>query len=349
MSELLSEGQLLLFDNPLTIGKILVMSVVENLDLPNSFYAKEEGKRIFIFKEGYEDLLVGSTDSRLEGVGATRRGAPAKKTVQGRGEYPCLPLKGGGAAIVRRVRHGGLWGKIMRDVLWGAGRPIRELVNTNRCLERDIPTAEILGLRLERQAWPFYRAEVFSRELKGTLDLLELLRSPQKYQPHKRKIVKAVATAVRAMHEGGLYHKDLHLKNILITKSLFGRPFKAHIIDLDKSRLHDGALPLTKRIKNLIRLDRSVEKFMAVGAYCRASGRFAGANNTPLRPITQRDKLRFLRDYLGASPPQADWKGLARALNPRHTLHRCWWKMIGAMGVDRYKLSINLRRRGSSP
>ena len=242
-------------------------------------------------------------------------------------------------AIIRRVRHGGLWGKVTGDLLWGIGRPVRELINANNALERGVPTAEILGIRLEAAGplltGPFYRAEVFSRELPETIDLLELLKSLEStldVQQHKGEIIRAVALSVRAMHEAGLYHNDLHLKNILITKSTSGGQFKAYIIDLDKSSLHES-LSLNQRIKNLLRLDRSVEKFMTVGAYC----------DTPLRPITQRDKLRFLRDYAGGSHT---WKEMARGWQghsryPGHTFHRWWWRVLGVMGIDPYGLRRN--------
>jgi hypothetical protein len=345
--------------------------LVGRFGLPGAFHVRKEGERIIIFKEGYEGLMgegppevekrleADSTDEHTEagpiktlvrsesakkgmpapGAGMYAFGEPKARVVQGRGEYPCLPVEGGGRVIVRRVRHGGLWGKVMGDVLWGADRPIRELINSNKCLERGVPTAEILGLRLElalggfvplfRVALPLLRAEVFLRELTGAVDLVRLLDTTGGFQPQKRGIIWAVAESVKAMHEGGLYHNDLHLKNILIAQSSPGEPLRAYIIDLDKSRLYNGALPLSQRIKNLIRLDRSVEKFMA------SRGCFG--------LITQRDKLRFLRDYAGGGQSGMDWKGLARGSYARHTLHRWWWKVLALAGVDAYRLTRNRR------
>src|SRR3989338_11256021 len=322
--------------------------MLNGLALPRHFGVEKEGGKIFIFKEGYGDI-VRSAEFRNP-----KSAIPNLRTVRGRGEYPCVPLEGGGMAIIRRVRHGGLWGKVTGDLLWGIGRPVRELINAYKALERGVPTAEILGIRLEAAGplltGPFYRAEVFSRELPETIDLLELLKSLEStldVQQHKGEIIRAVALSVRAMHEAGLYHNDLHLKNILITKSTSGGPFKAYIIDLDKSSLHES-LSLNQRIKNLLRLDRSVEKFMIVGAYRRALGRFAVANNTPLRPITQRDRLRFLRDYMGGSHT---WKEMARgwqghSRHPGRTFHRWWWWVLGVMGIDPYGLRRNQESKG---
>ena len=364
--------------------------MLNGLALPRHFGVEKEGGKIFIFKEGYGDI-VRSAEFRNP-----KSAIPNLRTVRGRGEYPRIPLEGGGTAIIRRVRHGGLWGKATGDLLWGVGRPVRELINANKALERGVPTAEILGIRLEAAGppltGPFYRAEVFSRELPETIDLLEFLASSestldvqrhkrqghsrpdespspsgrgkgegdspppfpppsrgrvsmwQGYSRHKGEIIRAVALSVRAMHEAGLYHNDLHLKNILIARKA---PFKAYIIDLDKSSLHES-LSLNQRIKNLLRLDRSVEKFMTAGAYRRASGRFAVTNNTPLRPITQRDRLRFLRDYMGGSHT---WKEMARgwqghSRHPGRTFHRWWWWVLGVMGIDPYGLRRNQESKG---
>ncbi|HHT9119235.1 MAG TPA: lipopolysaccharide kinase InaA family protein [Candidatus Hypogeohydataceae bacterium YC41] len=302
--------------------------------LPCPFHCRKEGERIFIFKEGYESI-VRSAECGVRNSGLSNRQSaiPNPRTVKGRGQYPCVVLENGKTVIMRRVRHGGLWGKIAGGVLWGVGRPVRELINAKECLERGVPTAEIVGIRLERVlggfgtflgvALPLFRAEVFSKEIPATIDLLGLLTSPQEFHQHKRAIIRAVAMAVRAMHEVGLYHNDLHLKNILITMPSLGRPFKAFVIDLDKSSLHERLL-LSQKIKNLLRLDRSIEKFMAVGAYC----------NTPL---LLRDKLRFLRDYMGSDPSAAAWKELARRLNPRYTFHRLWWKITK---IANYRLQI---------
>ncbi|HHT9131668.1 MAG TPA: lipopolysaccharide kinase InaA family protein [Candidatus Tripitaka californicus] len=313
--------------------------MLNGLALPRHFSVEKEGEKIFIFKEGYGDI-VRSAEFRNP-----QSAIPNLRTVRGRGEYPCVPLEGGGTAIIRRVRHGGLWGKVTGDLLWGVGRPVRELINANKALERGVPTAEILGIRLEAAGplltGPFYRAEVFSRELPETIDLLGLLESSestldaqqhkrQGYSRHKGEIIRAVALSVRAMHEAGLYHNDLHLKNILITREA---PFKAYIIDLDKSSLHES-LSLNQRIKNLLRLDRSVEKFRTVGATRRVA---------PTCLITRQDRLRFLRDYMGGSHT---WKEMARRwlghsrLTGR-TFHRWWWRVFGVMGIDPYGLRRN--------
>ncbi len=319
--------------------------VCNDKGLRNSFVIKEEKYRILIFKEAHSYLVDGSTTEVDSLAESHEKGQGTIQTAKGRGKYPYVPLKGEGKAIIRRVKHGGLWGKVMGDLLLGAGRPLQELLNTTTVLEKGAPTAEILGVRLQRyfnnspgNILPLYRAEVFSKELSGTIDLLQLLESPPpatNILRHKREIIRATAAAIRALHETGLYHNDLHLKNILISAE---RPFKAYVIDLDKSTLYKS-LSSDQRVNNLLRLDRSMEKFKATRS-CHAL-------------ITSRDRLRFLRDYMRAtisldstypSPAEsynADWKRLAKRLNPRYTFHRLWWRALRKIGLNEYTLSRN--------
>ncbi|HHT9146519.1 MAG TPA: lipopolysaccharide kinase InaA family protein, partial [Candidatus Wunengus sp. YC61] len=58
--------------------------------------------------------------------------------------------------------------------------------------------------------------------------------------------------------DAGIYHADLHLKNILLKKDS-NEEFTAYIIDLDKSVVLNK-LNIQQRIRNLLRLDRSLEK-----------------------------------------------------------------------------------------
>ena len=60
------------------------------------------------------------------------------------------------------------------------------------------------------------------------------------------------------MHDAGIYHADLHLKNILLKQDASGA-FSAYIIDLDKSFVVDK-LTVEQRMKNLLRLNRSIDK-----------------------------------------------------------------------------------------
>jgi aminoglycoside phosphotransferase (APT) family kinase protein len=112
---------------------------------------------------------------------------------------------------------------------------------------------------------------------------------------------------VRALHDAGVEHADLNLKNLLVRP---GPPVEAFVIDLDKSR-RGGPLSRAAAVRNLERLLRSAEKLGLLGS-----------------ALSRADLARFVRAYA-----ERDWRGLFlaarrrwRALAP---FHRVGWA-IGA-------------------
>ncbi len=81
------------------------------------------------------------------------------------------------------------------------------------------------------------------------------------------------------MHEAGIYHSDLHLKNFIVEMGEEGMG-SLYIIDFDRSKIIHP-LKSNKWFANLLRLDRSAEKWRPKGLW-----------------ITRTDRLRFLRSYL---------------------------------------------------
>ena len=81
------------------------------------------------------------------------------------------------------------------------------------------------------------------------------------------------------MHRAGIYHQDLHLKNILICpQENFSLP-KVYIIDFDKAILKKKLSPQEK-INNLLRFNRSIEKYKLQGGI-----------------ITRTDQMRLFKEY----------------------------------------------------
>jgi tRNA A-37 threonylcarbamoyl transferase component Bud32 len=70
-------------------------------------------------------------------------------------------------------------------------------------------------------------------------------------------LARCVADQIRHMHDCGLYHADLNLKNILVSRTDVRQLF---IIDWDKSTHRQGALGLDDRQRNVVRFCRSAEK-----------------------------------------------------------------------------------------
>ena len=213
----------------------------------------------------------------------------------------------GGTAVVREFVHGGLLSGISGRLFLGRARMLRELRVCLHALSKGVPTCEPVGLRIERVLGPFVRAHYVSIKIEGAADLLEVCRSiraGQDMPPTKRRLLtNCIARAIAAMHDAGIWHADLNLKNVLV-KNLACEP-EVFIIDFDKAQILED-VPLRKRLGNLVRLDRSIVKW--------AESR---------QVVHRSDRLRLWRDYLQLYPQwTGQWKSLARKFRTSHLAHR---------------------------
>jgi hypothetical protein len=162
--------------------------------------------------------------------------------------------------VVRDYKHGGLLGKLFGGVFLNGNRPLNEMFTGEIASQRSVPSAEVIAIAKRRLWGIFYKAKFISKEIDGAVDMVEFLKksSPECIQTYKKPVIFALVKLIRNMHDAGIYHADLHLKNILLKKDSTGK-FTAYIIDLDKSVVLNK-LDIHQRIKNLLRLDRSLEK-----------------------------------------------------------------------------------------
>ncbi|MHC4182364.1 MAG: lipopolysaccharide kinase InaA family protein [Planctomycetota bacterium] len=219
--------------------------------------------------------------------------------------------------VVRDYVHGGLFGKILTDYFWQRLRPLRELSVCEIANKGHILTIEIVAIVMKNIIGPLYKYKLVSKEVTDTIDLMELLLHSDKNTllAKKRQIISKVAKAVKEMHDVGIYHADLHLKNILV-QSGEGGTINVYIIDLDKSRQLEE-IDLNKRRKNILRLDRSFEKF----------NRNASDRKDLL--VTKADRIRFLREYIRTgSESRQTLKSYLKTYLTTHKLHRFWWLVV---------------------
>lgn len=240
-----------------------------------------------------------------------RLGGEAAAFVQGRAAHPVVALPDGRRVVARRLVHGGLLGPLLRDLYWGASRALRELVATLRAAEKGVPVPAAVAARTERIFAGFYRADLLTEEVSGAIDLGRLLREEWAgmAQPRRRAVIEAAARSVRAMHDAGLFHADLNLKNVLLRWEE-GAP-RMVLVDLDRCRFY-RSLTFRQRRRNLWRLARSAEKLAA------GSSRAGRA-----------EAYRFLAAY--ADGDAALWerlRGSFRMIRPASFLRTFWWGIV---------------------
>ncbi|HEV3050982.1 MAG TPA: lipopolysaccharide kinase InaA family protein, partial [Longimicrobium sp.] len=81
----------------------------------------------------------------------------------------------------------------------------------------------------------------------------------------KLEVLREAGRQMAAMHEAGVGHPDVHLRNLLVADTDEGP--EVWLLDFDKARVHDGAVPRARRATDLRRLARSARKLKAdVGA-----------------------------------------------------------------------------------
>ena len=284
-------------------------------DVPLCFRVSETGSFVLCLRADHEDALK----ELLTPVETLwRRLALATPVARGRSAVALWRIPGRDERVVlRRYTHGGLLGGALGERLWGIMRPLRELAAAEWARESGVATPLPLGVVIQRLTWPTCRAVYLSVEAPDSEDMVyfcvRLRHQPRETTSlEKKRVLIAAARQIRAMHDAGVDHADLHLKNLLVHRDT-DRGVGVSIIDFDKARERDPA-ELEFRLRNLMRLARSARKL-----------------HVARDALTVRDRIRFLREYLRGRP---DADGLLRAWLPllaRSGRRReTWWSLSGA-------------------
>jgi 3-deoxy-D-manno-octulosonic acid kinase len=201
-------------------------------------------------------------------AGLERLGATAEAGAGNRRGGFILKLDGGFDLFARSSRRGGLVRFFLRDLYFGVDpRPVRELAVADAAYHRGIPVAEPLGAVVEWAAPGFYRGVFLTRALSG-MTLWDLLRTDDDAMVRAHVIGQARGV-IDTMHRLGLWHADLNLHNLFVTKA--GESFAVVILDLDKAKLFCGPVAAGMRQRSFARLARSGRKLDPDARYLDAS------------------------------------------------------------------------------
>ena len=250
----------------------------KGIPIPASFSLIRKGKVFLLLKDGYKDSLLQEGIEHVEAF--LQRKRPLSRQLKGRTLHPCVPIKDGEWMVVRRYSHGGLFRTLTQDLYLFGSRSFREVALTEEIRSCGIPTVQPIGA-IHRSIFPFfYRAHLLSLEVPAAKDLIHYLLE---MGPHplgetlslKRKVTRSAGLLLRQFHGAGFFHRDLQLKNLLLAGD------QLFLIDFDRS-YRKTSLSLRKRLKNLLRLDRSAAKWKRKGL-----------------SITKTDRWRFFLAYAG--------------------------------------------------
>ncbi|MGQ9645069.1 MAG: lipopolysaccharide kinase InaA family protein [Thermodesulfobacteriota bacterium] len=276
----------------------------DNRLIPPAFSLIRKGNVFLLLRNDYKDLLL---EQGIEDPKAFLQKHRQMSTyLRGRTLHPSIPLREEKRIVIRRYLHGGLLGAFTRDFYLFGSRSFRELVLTVKMRTCGIPTIEPIGA-IHQTLGPFHQAYLLSLEIPEAKDLVQYLQEIRAHPSRerllqKRRIFHSAGLLVRQLHQAGFFHGDLQLKNILVSgEELF-------LIDLDHSYQRDR-LTTEEKKRNLLRLNRSVEKWKKLGL-----------------PITWTDRLRFFRSYAEEDEEiKRAMKKAWRAYPLRHLFYRWSW------------------------
>jgi tRNA A-37 threonylcarbamoyl transferase component Bud32 len=249
-----------------------------HISIPPSFSFIRKGKVSFFIKEEYKNLLLQQGIEDFETF--LKRCRQSSNYLKGRTLHPSIPIREGERVVLRQYVHGGLFRNFNRSLYLFGSRSFRELALTEEIRSCGIPTVQPIAAIHRLILWPFYQAYLLSIEIPHSKDLIQYfseigIRPSRENIVLKRKTIRSVGLLLRKFHQTGFFHGDLQLKNILVAGD------QLFLIDFDRS-FRKRALSVRERIKNLLRLNRSAEKWRNLGL-----------------PIHRTDRWRFLLAYAG--------------------------------------------------
>jgi hypothetical protein len=223
---------------------------------PAGFESFELGRRVVYLRR---DLAI-----RASAIVASVSTLGSAEGAGNRSSGFALKLEDGTELFARTNRRGGLIHLALKDLYLGiSARPVRELAVAAEARRRGIPVAEPIGAMVEWVAPIVYRSIFLTRALAG-MTLWEFLRTDDDAFV-RAHVLEQARQALGTMHRLGLFHADLNLHNLFVTK--MGESFAIAILDLDKAQLFQGPVPARMSARNLARLRQSVRKLDPEGHY----------------------------------------------------------------------------------
>ena len=287
--------------------------MLKNIQIPASFSLIVRGKVSFLLKEEYKNLLLAQGIDDLKTF--LKKSRQTARYLKGRTLHPSIPFDDEKRMVLRQYSHGGLLRAVTGNLYLFGARSFRELALTEEIRHCSVPTIPSIGAIHHSVFFPFYQAYFLSTEIPRALDLIQYFSqigahpSPEGISL-RRKTIRSVGLLIRQFHRAGFFHGDLQLKNILVAED---QPL---LIDFDRS-YRKSILSVKERMKNLLRLNRSVEKWRRRGL-----------------PITRTDRWRFFLAYAGDDKKIREaMEKTRRTYSLRFLFYRFGWaaeKILGA-------------------
>ncbi|MBW2056321.1 MAG: hypothetical protein JRJ26_02380 [Deltaproteobacteria bacterium] len=168
-----------------------------------------------------------------------------------------VPVGQGMAVFIKRFRSIGGWQKC--KYLFLPSRAVTEWRISRFLRHKGILTPRAVAA-LERRKHGILEESFFvTQALEGASDLLHFCKERLRNQnDKKRDVIGVLAETIRKIHDAGLFHRDLHAGNLLLTG---GRPLSLYLVDLHQARRR-RRVSLAERLWNMAQLFNSLDFIM---------------------------------------------------------------------------------------
>jgi 3-deoxy-D-manno-octulosonic acid kinase len=208
--------------------------------------------------EGFVRVREGALRAlvRREQLGALQRLAAPSRGGRllpgGRESHPLVALEGGGWAVARAYRRGGAMRRLNRARYFLGHRAFAELRATEAARAAGVRVPEVVAAG-ERRRVPGYEALLATRGIEGAEELAGWLAARGR-GPERERVLRAAGEQVARLHDAGIGHPDLNLRNVLVAG------VGVYLLDLDRARRYPRAVPPGRRARDLRRFLRSARK-----------------------------------------------------------------------------------------
>lgn len=200
--------------------------------------------------------------------------------------------------VCRKYLHGGVGRAVTKDLFLSEKRALNELEIMLYLKENHFPIVEPVGI-LIGEDFPFRKPHIITKFEENVGELFEFIKKSS-----RKKRLRAIRDLARFMwylEKLGVYHPDLHLRNVLVNKN-------GKLIFLDFDKAFRKTLS-KKNVETMIwRLNRFAEKWEVKG-YFR---------------VSMMERLLFVRTYSRLSGYNLE-EEMAKKLMGKKLLSRAGW------------------------
>ena len=213
---------------------------------PGFVALEEQGWRVLVRRgaEGWVSRVVRGEEQ------------PVAVVQGGRARHAVVAGPGGGRVVVRRYLRGGLLRHLNRELYFRGHRAFEELRVTERARQAGVAVPEVV-FAAERHRGLAYSALLGTRLIEEAAGADRWIAGDA---DPALAALRAAGDQIRRMHDAGIAHPDLNLRNLLVSGAGGSDGVGVHLIDFDRARVTAHPTSRSRRARDLLRLARSARK-----------------------------------------------------------------------------------------